>query len=728
MSGLVRGFILCSALLVILFSIMPNFTFAASPECPIPYNPAINTNAPTFNSELYNAMPNGYVFDLQQILSYTNSITEVSDNVTATWPAADPTQPAYLVNGYTIVGNDHYWYQLGLSNGWYGSDNPEIHVVYEVWCNLDSIAPIDGGAGDLDFIGKVNQGDNITLTMFLQNNNVIMFAKDRKTGAFANILFNAHGATVFQGSTDGIVDEYGQFTGLMTEWYHYAPYYGNEAYQKYVPVIPNNDPSWLGAEETAILLSNGIISESYVIPESNTPGPVAPAPSVIWTAYADGTGPGEEYFANGTFITGVSQTASGQVSDPVSVVFSPDGYSAYVDSQGTDSVSVINVATNTTVKTIQLGETPWSIAINPSGTTLYVAVTSSPKYGAVTGTSSIDIIDTQTDEITGSIPVSNAQIGSLLGGDDALDGELVPQAITDLVINQAGTYAFGTSQEALVEKIDLMTNTVVGTLDAYTSPMPGSTPGSYKCSDPAYGIEELGGGIAIDPTGTYVYVPGGTGFGGEGGWEVGVGGTLQVGSPCEPGAQTASGYASVAQINTNTLGVSIITCGSSCPGSGSGTAEASQGVLYSTGAVGIGSGGSGEFGGWHGMIGIPGGSFMQTDYYPYSIQYSPPSLVAAGKPQVLYAIMCNAIPDSPANLGYVSPPPTDSYLYANGAEILSSYAGCPAVNGGWGDSNNGALAIDPNPSLPFAYIANYYNKDIIIVNTQTNEAVGTIPV
>ncbi len=719
MSGVVRGIVLCSALLVILLSTMPNFTFAGSSKCPAPASS--NSGGSTSSGT-----PDEY--DLQYGLTYTNSITAISDNVIATWPAADPYQPSYLVNGYTIVGNNHYWYQLGLDNVWSTTDT-EIHIGYEIWCNGVSIEPTDG-SGALNFVnGKVNQGDPVTLTMNIANNKVYMFAMDTKTGAFASIGFDAHGATVFQGSTDGIVDEYGQFTGLMTEWYHDAAYYGNAAYQKYNPAIPNNDPSWIWIDEFGTN-NNGNPTGSPIF-HSAALAPVVPTPYVIW-----GTdileGPVEEYLANGNFITGVSQLASGEISEPVSVVFSPDGYSAYVASQGTDIVSFINVAANTVVKTIPLaGETPWSIAINPTGTTLYVAVTSSPAYGALTGTSSIDMIDTQTGKITGSIPVPDVQIGSFLGGGQVFDGEMAPQAITDLVINPAGTYAFGTSQEALVEKIDLMTNTVVGTLDAYTSPMPGSTPGSYKCSDAEWGIEGLSGGIAIDPTGTYVYVPGGTGTGGEGSWEVGVNGLLEIGSPCEPSPQ-ATGTASVAQINTDTLSVSIITCGSSCPGSGGGTTEASQGWLYSTGAVGIGSGGSGEFGAWHGMVSIPGGSIMQTDYYPYSIQYSPPSLVAAGKPQVLYAIMCDSIPDSPANLGYVSSPPTESYLYENGAKIDVGGelygSGCPAVNGGWGDSSNGALAIDPNPSIPLAYIASYLDDGVLIVNTQTNQVVGGIPV
>ncbi len=101
MSGIIRGSILCSALLVILLSTMPNFTFAASSKCPAP---------PKLGGPTSNGIP--ALYDLQYGLTYTNSITAISDNVNATWPVADPLQPTYLINGYTIAGNNHYWYQL----------------------------------------------------------------------------------------------------------------------------------------------------------------------------------------------------------------------------------------------------------------------------------------------------------------------------------------------------------------------------------------------------------------------------------------------------------------------------------------------------------------------------------------------------------------------------------------------------------------------------------------
>jgi hypothetical protein len=55
-----------------------------------------------------------------------------------------------------------------------------------------------------------------------------MYAKDWNTGAFAVESYTASGAASFIGlQTVGYAQ--GFFTGLMTEWYHSAPYYNNEA-------------------------------------------------------------------------------------------------------------------------------------------------------------------------------------------------------------------------------------------------------------------------------------------------------------------------------------------------------------------------------------------------------------------------------------------------------------------------------------------------------------------
>ena len=57
---------------------------------------------------------------------------------------------------------------------------------------------------------------------------------------------------------------------------------------------------------------------------------------------------------------------------PSSVAFNPSDTLAYVVNEGSDTVNVINPATNSVINTITVGSTPSSVAFNPSGTLAYV--------------------------------------------------------------------------------------------------------------------------------------------------------------------------------------------------------------------------------------------------------------------------------------------------------------------------------------------------------------------
>lgn len=65
-----------------------------------------------------------------------------------------------------------------------------------------------------------------------------MLAKDQTTGAQADESYSAEGATSFIGTPSETANSQGFFTGLMTEWYHSDPYYGNE--QKVVYTVDNS--------------------------------------------------------------------------------------------------------------------------------------------------------------------------------------------------------------------------------------------------------------------------------------------------------------------------------------------------------------------------------------------------------------------------------------------------------------------------------------------------------
>jgi YVTN family beta-propeller protein len=53
--------------------------------------------------------------------------------------------------------------------------------------------------------------------------------------------------------------------------------------------------------------------------------------------------------------------------EPAGVAITPDGAFAYVANQGGFTVSVIDTATHTVVKTIEVGGAPWGVAIKGSG-------------------------------------------------------------------------------------------------------------------------------------------------------------------------------------------------------------------------------------------------------------------------------------------------------------------------------------------------------------------------
>lgn len=136
--------------------------------------------------------------------------------------------PAYLLSGLSNTG---YWYQAGLSWNWSPGQIPGIgfNMNYEVFGpSGGSIFPVSGGAGLMSFSGPVNQGDRVLVRLYFANSNVIMAAEDENTGSSASEVFSASGGTYFVGITGATANQHGFFTGLMTEWYHGNPYYGQE--------------------------------------------------------------------------------------------------------------------------------------------------------------------------------------------------------------------------------------------------------------------------------------------------------------------------------------------------------------------------------------------------------------------------------------------------------------------------------------------------------------------
>ena len=81
---------------------------------------------------------------------------------------------------------------------------------------------------------------------------------------------------------------------------------------------------------------------------------------------------------------------------PGAVAITPDGTRAYITNGGSDTVSVIDTATNTVSATVPVGDYPNGVAITPDGTSAYVT-----NYLAGT----VSVIDTATNLVTATVTV-----------------------------------------------------------------------------------------------------------------------------------------------------------------------------------------------------------------------------------------------------------------------------------------------------------------------------------
>jgi YVTN family beta-propeller protein len=142
--------------------------------------------------------------------------------------------------------------------------------------------------------------------------------------------------------------------------------------------------------------------------------------------------------------------------DPEGVAINPAGTFAYVANKGSNSVSKIDLDTNTEALAITVGSNPTDVAINRTGT--FAWVTNS-------GSNSVSKIDLDTNQVTATISVG-AQ----------------PRYIA---INPAGTFAWVTNSGSnSVSKIDTASDMVTATISVGLWPQVG----------------------AINPAGTYIYV------------------------------------------------------------------------------------------------------------------------------------------------------------------------------------------------------------------------------
>ena len=172
------------------------------------------------------ALPPPAIYDEQMGLTFGQDFASLSYNVTAVEQNdSNGYGPAYLLNGLSDEG---YWYQVGISWDWpfsNGGYTSGFNFNYEVFNSTgQSIFP-GNVSGLTAFSGPVNQGDIIELNLYISGGVVFMSAEDLNSSIIATQDYTAEGALTFIGLSSS-QNNFGFFTGLMTEQYHASPYSG----------------------------------------------------------------------------------------------------------------------------------------------------------------------------------------------------------------------------------------------------------------------------------------------------------------------------------------------------------------------------------------------------------------------------------------------------------------------------------------------------------------------
>ena len=90
--------------------------------------------------------------------------------------------------------------------------------------------------------------------------------------------------------------------------------------------------------------------------------------------------------------------------NPSVAAIDPSSDTAYV-TNGTNSVSIVDLATQSVTNTITVGSDPTGIALDPTAHTLYVANT-----GSGTGSGTVSVIDETTNAVTATVPLPYAPV------------------------------------------------------------------------------------------------------------------------------------------------------------------------------------------------------------------------------------------------------------------------------------------------------------------------------
>ncbi len=180
--------------------------------------------------------------------------------------------------------------------------------------------------------------------------------------------------------------------------------------------------------------------------------------------FGDGTNSTEQnpthiYSSAGTYIVNLTATSINGTDSKVATIYilkATEPY-AYITNYYGNTVSVIDTTTNNVKATVNVGTSPFGVAINPAGTKVYVA-----NYRSDT----VSVIDTATNSVTATVDVGSRPVG--------------------VAVSPDGSKVYVTNElNQTVSVIDTATNNVTATV---------TNVGSYPF------------GVAVSPDGTKVYL------------------------------------------------------------------------------------------------------------------------------------------------------------------------------------------------------------------------------
>ncbi|HEY7461798.1 MAG TPA: beta-propeller fold lactonase family protein [Gemmatimonadota bacterium] len=147
----------------------------------------------------------------------------------------------------------------------------------------------------------------------------------------------------------------------------------------------------------------------------------------------------------------------------------------YVTNEDSDDVTVIDAATDSVIATIPVGKRPRGIQVSPDGSTIYVAVSGSPKAGPGVDESTLPPPDKSADGIVVMDAATHQVKEKLPGGSDPEQFGVLPDGSRVYVSNE---------DNATATVLDVQSGEVLATVPVGVEPE----------------------GVAISPDGKHVYV------------------------------------------------------------------------------------------------------------------------------------------------------------------------------------------------------------------------------